>query len=582
MHLFVISSAQTMREKYDLNFQNVTLCRRAWLSSGNSIFLVDTTNINENKPAFKLYYNSRARDKNMQCNLSRMILLPKVDQPKECEISIISKDNVIHDLYFRLTLFDQNEKEISTKAIRINSKQWEKKSIVLPLAKAKAIRISINYLGDSANDQSIWLDRIAIKIDGNDITSQNYFSKKKEDSLEVVHSLKKRYIVPLAFDNDSTLLKKIGAIRQKKIIGLGESTHGSSSIQLANYQFIKNLILNQNCRLILMEMPMDNTLMMDLYVLGKIPESYQNQIISHLKPSICGYRNLITFLNWLRSYNEHSVTKVHLLGVDNPKYPELYLFEYHLTILGKQKGKFYLKKIADEKYEEILTHAQLDTVLKTKLGYKSYELYLLFLKEVIANQKSNVEPLANRDLNMSNKVQNLVKLFLKSDEIAAIYAHSGHITSLPEMDSYLNTDPSLGFYLRKIYKDQYFSISFQIGEGTYSQDECSMNGKIVSDRLLYPPAYSFEYAGLATGLNYFYYPSKYLGDAILSYGKISRGSRYADLYRFSSLKKRFDAYVFIKESKPIEEVESFPIIYNMDFFASRRKAMNDVLNEIDN
>ncbi|MNL16355.1 Erythromycin esterase [compost metagenome] len=245
-------------------------------------------------------------------------------------------------------------------------------------------------------------------------------------------------------------------------------------------------------------------------------------------------------------------------------------------------GKFYLKKIADEKYEETLTHAQLDTVLKTKLGYKSYELYLLFLKEVIANQKNNVEPLANRDFNMSKRIQSLVNLFLKSDEIAAVYAHSGHITSLPETDNYLKMDLPLGYYLRKTYKDQYFSISFQIGKGTYSQDECSMAGKIVSERLHYPPPYSFEYAGLATGLNYFYYPSKYLGDAILSYGKISRESRYADLYRFSSLKKRFDAYVFIKESKPIEEVESFPMIYNMDFFASRRKAMNDVLNEIEN
>lgn len=577
------AKAQTIAEKYDLNFRQIDRRDKLWLLSGyNCDFLMDSTTLYQNRRVFKLYYTPTVPNNKKMCfDLSKTILLPGGIQKKKCEVSIVSKDDIAYNLWFTVTGLDKEERETSSKSIRISSRLWkEKKNSLLP-GYVAALRISIHYDGDSSANQNIWLGEIKIKVNGKEISNESYFSKNKKDSIEAIKGIVKGKMIPLAFGNDSTLLANITELHNKRIIGLGECSHGSNTVEVASYQFIKNLIVNYNCKLVLLEHPVDASLILDRYVQGKMPDSYQKQIEAEGKLSIGGYKNFVDFLNWLKAYNRRSVNKVHLFGIDNPSDPQLYLFEYHLALLGKEGGKFYLKKTIERKYDNIIAFAQRDTMFQNRLGKQNFEFYLSILKNETYVIRNLVEWQKDRDINMSKRVNSLVNIFLRPGEKAAIYAHSGHLNSVEQFDDNSKKVTPLGLYLKNNYGNQYFSISFQIGEGTYTQDEVP-HGKTIVDSLMKPPPYSFEYAALATGSSYFYYNSKYLNDAILSYCNIERASRNENKFRFSCLKRRFDAYVFIKESTPIKEVELFPAFYAMDYFYLRRKEIQDIVRELGN
>jgi erythromycin esterase-like protein len=576
------AASQTISQKYDLNFSNIASCNPSWLGfRRNCFFSIDSGNLRIGKPSFKLFYVQLVKGESMQVNLSRIIILP-LDVYKRDEFSIISKDDVDRPFWFSVTGLDKNEQAIGSKLIKINSRSWKENTVKIKLRNVKAVRISISYIGDSSEKQDIWIDRILIRAGGKDITRSNYFSDTMADTLKIIKGIDKKHLIPLAIGNDSTLLSDVKNLKKKRIIGIGECTHGSNTVRNANYQFIKNLIVSDHCRLVLLEMPIDRSLLLNLYIQGKLSPNYSKQIEGDIKCMYADYDLFMRFLDWLKGYNSHTLDKVYLYGIDNPSsFAKLYLFSFHLALQGKVKGQFYLKKVAEEKYDDMLTQARLDTSLRTSLGKQNFECYLSILKNEISLHRSDAEFVDDRDSNMSIRVNDFINICVKTNEKAAILAHSGHLQNLERPGLFLAKEAPLGFYLRKKYGDQYFSISFQIGQGTFTQDECT-GTKTITQTLPSPPSFSFEYASLATGLPYFYYPARHLGNAILSTCFITRNSRYADLYKFNSLKKEFDAYVFIKESKPIEKIEYSISGYAIDYFYAKRKAMDSILNEMKN
>lgn len=516
----------------------------------------------------------------MRFNLSKTVILPKNTPQGRCEISVISKDDVNHDFWFMVTGLDENGQVTDSGSIKINSRRWKENSVKIKLGNTKAIRVNMSYEGDSTSRQQVWIDQILIKAGSRNITQSNYFSDNPNDSLKIKKSLNKKYLVPLTTENDSTMLSGIKTLRDKKIIGIGECTHGSNTIKKAEYQFIENLITNHLCKLVLLELSIDKTLCWNLYIQGKIPPNYSKVIQDDLRNNFIDHELFMHFLDWLKNYNMHSVSKVYISGVDNPN-PEvknLYLFNFYLALLGKEKGAYYLKKTADQNYTELTEHSLLDTALQNRLGKKNFECYLSVLRNEMPSHKKASPFFGDRDISMLKRVNNLINIFVTPSEKAAIMEHSGHLQNMERSVG----DTTLGFHLRKYYKDKYFSISFQVATGTYTQDECTPGAKTIVDTLKPPPLYSFEYAALATGISYFYYPAKYLGNGFLTYCSIPRGARYDDLYKFSPPKKQFDAYVFIKESKPIEKIEPSLLIYGINYFYTKRMEMDSVLNDLKN
>lgn len=573
-------NAQTVEEKYDLSFKVVNDCNWSWLYSSTHCKFATQNTEQGNKPVLSISYYKVGWGDNTQFILSKTIIIPK-NQRGKIEVTLTSKTVVTNPLQLMMKGLDKEGNEIASDSIAFYNKTWKKNTVSFMLGNSKAVRITLQYIGNGQRDQNILLQGIRIKIGGKDISKEDYFSKNKDDSLLISKSLDKSRIIQLNTSNDSTLLGNITGLDNKKIFGLGECTHGSLSIKASRYQFVKNLIVNQRCRLIVLEAPIDIVMLWDLYAQDKIDDSYKKDIENNLKGSFEDHKMSIDFIEWLRAYNSRSTLKVHLTGMDNLAMPQIYLFDYHLALLGKEKGMSYLKKIRDEKYEELATYAESDTLIKKLLDKQEFNFYISFLKtKLIYDEKMLAESSINRDLNMSDRVINAIKIYTEETETAAILAHSMHLGKTKHDNFAPLQNTALGFYLSEKYGSQFFSLSFQIGEGTYTQDECKFIGANMPLNLPVPPKQSFEYAGLRTRLEYFYYPAGYLGDDILSSCKILRAARYQDLYKFSNLKKEFDAYVFIRESKAIESIEQNPAFYASDFLGKKYRTMRDFFKNL--
>ena len=111
-----------------------------------------------------------------------------------------------------------------------------------------------------------------------------------------------------------------------------------------------------------------------------------------------------------------------------------------------------------------------------------------------------------------------------------------------------------GCNIKKYYGDKYYSIGFQVGKGTFTQESAGYFSKLIALPLSKPPYNSFEHLALSTKESYFYYPSKYMDDGIVELLVIPRMARYQRQYQFHSVKNWCDAYVFIQESTPLKNV----------------------------
>ena len=118
----------------------------------------------------------------------------------------------------------------------------------------------------------------------------------------------KNKIIKLSHDNDSTLLTRINELKDKKIIGLGECTHGSPRIKNCGYSIFKeSLFQNGDCRFVLLEAPVDALLLVDTYIQGIISSpDIEKQIKEIMQMFLQTISELMGFVDWLKEYNKTS------------------------------------------------------------------------------------------------------------------------------------------------------------------------------------------------------------------------------------------------------------------------------------
>jgi erythromycin esterase-like protein len=184
-----------------------------------------------------------------------------------------------------------------------------------------------------------------------------------------------------------------------------------------------------------------------------------------------------------------------------------------------------------------------------------------------------------RDYNMWKRTDTIVQLYLNKADKAVIYAHTEHTNKFSSFNQHI-LKFSLGRYLSDEYKEQFYSIALQAGEGYYTQDSTISVGKTMTDKLKLPPNHSLEQTCLKTNLDYFFYPANKLPDDILSLRVIHRESRNTNHFHFCYLPKRFDAFVFIKQSHELKFVEKYPA-FSDSHMGKMRGQLNSLLKELE-
>ena len=160
-------------------------------------------------------------------------------------------------------------------------------------------------------------------------------------------------------------------------------------------------------------------------------------------------------------------------------------------------------------------------------------------------------------MKMAENVRKAVDIFCADKEKAVLHMHSGHLSRISDVVEFPFAKISVGNWLSKWYGEMYFPISFQIGEGEYTDDECMGLGHKITTPLFKAMPQSFEGVALNTGYSYFYYPSKKIGRHIILANHILREGRYKEKDSFVCLKKHFDGCVFIRHSTPLNKVVSY-------------------------
>jgi len=572
--------SQTLPDRYDLVFKEAESNGQwAWLQESHSCkFLIDESEVIEGKHPVKIYFHSKMDyitriPSDMQFVLHRIIILPKHEKSSTCNIIINNKIQNAPNVTFTANAINRSFVSIIKKTVLLNSEKWKKNKISIKLLQAEALEITISYKGNQSAEQNIWLDRLKIDVDGLDI-SESKASKLSQKKTKLISPLSEKYIIPLSPLDTVNLLSPIKELKDKKIIGLGEFTHGSLSVKNVFHQVAKNLITSNNCKVIALELSPDMGLLYDLYVQGDTSTYLKNDISEMTQTVIDDYKETLNFLEWLREYNSHTTDKIHLVGINVDDQLNLYLFDYFYVVLGKEKGKPYLKDFYDKngsynpQFSKMLEKARNDIYLKNKIG-KSCFNYLIYslnsASQFILKTQDSTIPSNNkklflgsqtlRDSIMSERVKAVSDIFLNENEKLLVFAHNGHI-SKDKSFFYPENKLRMGYYLNKKFGNSYFNLSIQSGKGSYKiEDTYFLLSHFINDTLSTPPSDSFEYSALKTNKEYFYYSSKYLPDDIIEIESIPSGGRFLDHFILTDLKNNFDGYIFVRESIPLLNID---------------------------
>lgn len=296
-------------------------------------------------------------------------------------------------------------------------------------------------------------------------------SEEKEYISKFIYPIKT--INPDERDNsDLLILNKL--IGNSKIVGLGESTHGSSEIYQLKYRISEYLITHKNFNIFSLEANMPESFLMNQYIQEK--KGDPRSILKGMYFWLWQTEETLRFVEWLKKYNENYNSKVFFEGFD---------MQYAKGAVDQIRKVYQENNFPEQEINNLeiaLKENNRGFRTYSKKGQKAISEYLLLLKQKAAsikNQEEKVRFLQNvdiirqyiqlnfirRDKFMAENIKWLKENHLNSKVIVS--AHNYHIAKL-------NSD-RMGYWINEIDDTDFVNFGFAFYEGTYS---ASIDGKI--------------------------------------------------------------------------------------------------------
>jgi erythromycin esterase-like protein len=570
MIIIVACSPKGKSDYYNLNFQKKFI--DGWISEidmgrlyydstaiidGNMPVCIDNENIKAGKEIIRrwaLYYS-----------LGRKISLPEImKDAEEIEISIRYKSQNLEKAWLMICRADKNGKALDGYLEEMpDTEKWSTVKVnisgnhpahlfVHVLTKSDNLRdqVMVKNTGRSFDSlwmhfpiQKLWINKIEIKTAHFDMA--DFLPEMMPQPV-----IKEKSLVPLDL-NDENTFSQIEELKNKKIVGIGESAHVTNEFPEIAYSLIKYRILHDNCKLVLLELPFSLGLKLNLFI-NKETSFGIKEIEDIFKPSSISSNATIDFLLWLKNYNKEAERKVHLvcIGIEQSKLNKEFLSflnEYIQvdSLLFTPVYQDVVNRKNDEAWNKFLNNRER---FEKILGKGETGLLMHGLKHPSPVLKAGVAKkfmLSERDSLMYDNVQIAVNNLLQNDETAVIYAHLAHATkSEVWMPRFISP---VGKYLSDTYHDKYLSIALI----TYAEQMDSIPDSKGTDfrtfwntTMAFSPApqYSVEAACEKTKVPLFYTSTSALPPTVLL--------RYSGLDVF---KGKFDYY-------PVKGVDAFIFI----------------------
>lgn len=362
---------------------------------------------------------------------------------------------------------------------------WKEYSIQIPYPNGAE---NIYVGGILGGKGTAWFDDFKITMDGKDIETIKEKPKLylKDYQPNKLNSAISKSSVPIDLVTEDSILTSLNPLIEKlsnkRIVSIGESTHGTSEFYRLREIITKKLIEEKGFNLVVLESPYDD---IELLNEGLLKSTLDSLIQNHLL-SIYQTKEMKSFLEW---YKDNRLSfGIRFKGCDDSVWAFYQLLTNQIGTLNDQK----LNKLLSDLKSNItkITNANLKN--EYKFGIEIYnnilaiEKYLKLtdnlsepVKEILFNGKNtyinyiNVnhkKRIQSRDEIMADRIEYFAKD--KSNKII-VWAHNAHISNEILADDI----GRMGRDLKQKFGDEYHSIALTTLQGSYSFiDEKFING----------------------------------------------------------------------------------------------------------
>ncbi len=298
---------------------------------------------------------------------------------------------------------------------------------------------------------------------------------------ELIDLLNKKLIKVETISPDSSfsdLAELIPILNEKKIIGLGEATHGTHEFFVYKHRLIKLLIKHANFNVFIIEGDFAGSNTMNEYILdGK---GTIDKALWDVGVGIWMRQEFVDLVEWMKSYNADKslVNKIKFYGCDiqSPvsaaQKIKNYLDSKNLLDTSLKNGldwildRKYQKKLSkDDKNFIMLFLNNLETAFNNINNENSHEFEFIkhckreleqYFEYALADSRSQI---ILRDKFMAENIEWIYDFEKFSKSI--VWAHNEHVKN----DCLKGDDKPVGYYLKEKFKNGYYSFGFDFYEG---------------------------------------------------------------------------------------------------------------------
>ena len=479
------------------------------------------------------------------------IYLPEIRDEK-IQITLKARSSNVESSFLKVTGYDSKENMLCTASSQLKDRgEFCDAEITIPSHDVRFMKLIIEVSGikdAKKREHALYLDRMEVKAGGKNIETLSI------PKLHATIAPQKVIVLDQNFSLDMD-------IEDKKIIGIGETVHGSSTLEKCSFELMKDIVARHNGRLIIMEATTNFMLKWNLFITDHADFTYE-ELVADMYGYSCSPDLLFEFLLWLKQYNQNRERKVRILGMDKvySGFESSFIwadYMYHFmeknrhplldtlsTLLIKSKYNQAKMTAQNSEIRQIMGEEEWMFFMQAipKLALISEDLVSLFQINCSAEDEL-------RERLMSTNVQEAISFGLNENEKVIVFAHLEHIGNHSFVGDY--KEHSLGYHLNSQYGNKFYKIGLLTGTGTYTAINPT-NGKMSSNDLELPAPNSLEEACMKTGHHFFFCSVDAISEKILSTRFLGKVALKNQFQNYVSLENRMDALIFVKESQSFD------------------------------
>lgn len=466
-------------------------------------------------------------------------------QGAEVTASIRYKTLNCERTYITLNSIGAGEQILKSDTIELPlTEVWKEVSKKVKIKDAYLLNIFIEAVGSELAFNNIRVS--AFKLEANGAQLKNETAPKSDNT-----TLKKSDVMVL----NGVDFGKIPSM-QSRIMGIGETVHGSRTLGGMAFDIIKERIIKQGCNLVLHEYPLECSFYVNRYI--KNDPRFKLQDIERYMEGNLSSEHTIDFIKWLRAYNSAHNNCVSFWGIDIESLniaSSVDLSEFVKTLCSKRETPetdSIVKRLLnwETNEDDSLQLTKADGAVGKWLTADERQILKLCL-QLNKESSETYERLTNRDETMAKTAFALIDILASNGAKATIYGHFMHLNYLVGGDMKELNNYSAGHRMKAKYKDDYQAIALCTYEGKTLN--CITDKIIGAAQLVKAPEGSIENTLQSMGHNMAYLPTERLNNTDVLTMRVLGNTN--DNYQFFYFvpKARVDGILFVSRSQPVEK-----------------------------